>query len=245
MNDFPRPLLKAVGVQYCHLGSKTATNTIVERIIENLSAELMRVSSFTSAELNEWSISITGIPYSEYIDSYYAEDTDHDSISWYEDRTPTVYHEEFPAFDIHISATVANETVMECVICQENKDSSQFVKTQCGHSFCNSCTTSLLISKGLKRACCALCRSDFYCLVASNVTDFQKLSSQFSQTGALLRSCSLAVFGDAMWHCRTCKETIDMFLVEFAGHKDFVERVNGEAMDYDKAKLIWDFVRMK
>ena len=240
ITEFPQPLLRAIGVQYCRLGQKALITHYVERIISKLAAELARVSQLSMPDIDEWSLSIMGMPWLEYVtQAYYEENT---TVTWTEDYTPTVYHEEFPAFDIHISE--CPETVIECVICQEDKDSSQFVKTQCGHSFCNLCTTSHLLSKGLTRACCALCRSDITSLEASNGAVFEELSNQFSQTGALLKSCSLAVFGDSMWHWRTCKETIDMFLVEFADHKDLIKRVNETATEYEKAMQIWDYVRI-
>lgn len=239
-NEFPRPLLRAIGVQYGRLSQKAAITVFVERIVDKLSAELVHVNQLSMTDLDEWSLSITGMPYLDHSSQAYYDD---DIVSWYEDLVPT-YNSRIPAFDIHMSTSLPNETVMECAICQEEKESYRFVKTQCGHSFCNLCTTSLLLSKGVDRACCALCRSNINSLEASNGAVFEEISSKFSQTGALLRSCSLAVFGDSMWHWRTCKETIDMFLVEFADNKELVERINGESTEFDKAVQIWDFVRI-
>ena len=238
-NEFPRPLLRAVGVKYGNLGRNANIADFVERIVDKLAAELLHVQQLSMPDLDDWSLCITGMPWLDYVtQAYYMED---EPVTWTEDRIPTDgVSARFPAFDIHMTNAV--ETIMECVICQEDKESSQFVKTQCGHSFCNLCTTSHLLSKGLNRACCALCRSEIISIEASNGAVFEKLSSQFSHTGALLRSCCLAAFGDDMWHWRSCIETIDMFLVEYADHKEFVQRVNGKATEYEKVMHIWEYV---
>lgn len=236
MNEFPRPLLFAIGVQYSGVGRKCPISLFIERITGKLAAELAHANQLSPNDLNEWSICIMGISYSEYLDSL---DMD---FEWYEDRTPTVVCRH-PVFDIQLVHTESDESFMECVICQEDKPSGLFVKTQCDHSFCESCTTSLLLSKGLQRACCPLCRADIHSLETTGKKEYEKLNDQFNQTGALLKDCSLAAFGTSMWHWRSCSKTIDMFLVEYAEYKELVKIVNKATTDQEKAEYIWDFIQ--
>jgi hypothetical protein len=236
MNQFPRPLLFAIGVQYSGVGRKGPLSLFIERITDKLAAELAHANQLSPNDLNEWAICIMGISYSEYLDSLDSE------FEWYEDRTPTVVCQH-PAFDIRLVHTESDESSMECVICQEDKHNSLFVKTQCGHSFCHSCTTSLLLSKGVNRACCPLCRVEIDSLETIGEKEYDELTAQFSQTGALLKDCSLAAFGKSIWHWRSCSKTIDMFLVEYAEHEEFVKIVNEATTEQEKAEYIWDFIQ--
>lgn len=236
MNEFPRPLLFAIGVQYSGVRRKGPISLFIERIIYKLAAELAHANQLSPIDLNEWSICIMGMSYSEYLDSL---DID---FGWYEDRTPTVIYQH-PVFDIHLVHAELDESIMECVICQEDKPRGLFVKTQCDHSFCHSCTISLLLSKGVQRVCCPLCRADIYSLETTGQKEYEELNNQFSQTGALLKDCSLAAFGNSMWHWRSCSKTIDMFLEEYAEHKDLVKIVNEATTEQEKAEYIWDFIQ--
>lgn len=246
MNQFPRPLLIAIGVQYSRVGRKSSIPLFIERVTDKLAAELSHANQLSPNDLNEWAICIMGVSYSEYLVNLHSEFEryeDDSELEWYEDRTPTVICRH-PAFDIRVVDSPSDKPVLECVICQEDKPSSLFVKTQCHHSFCNSCTTSLLLSQGVKRACCPLCRFEIVSLETMGEKEYEELNNQFSQTGALLKDCSLAAFGESIWHWRSCKETIDMFLVEYADHEEFVKMVNQATTEYEQANIIWEHIRL-
>jgi hypothetical protein len=63
-------------------------------------------------------------------------------------------------YGITVALTIAQQQASEtqCPICYE--DTQNLIKTNCGHSFCQSCVTqTITILPNNKPLCCAMCRS--------------------------------------------------------------------------------------
>jgi hypothetical protein len=227
----PRRLLYAIGIHYCGTRLNSIIQIHARDIVDQLRIDLDTANTMMDTELDEWCMGMIGMTYTEYTETF----------------NPVYHHQEplvmYPSFKIVLNEQLERtDTMVECVICQEEKTTTHFDKTQCGHSFCHSCTCSLLLSKGADRANCPLCRAEIMALETATPDNYNELDLHFSLTGVLLKNSSVLAFGEPIWHRISFEHTIEMFRYEYADNMELSERIKNGRDHLDQAEIIWEFL---
>jgi hypothetical protein len=58
------------------------------------------------------------------------------------------------------------EEILDCCICFESYNKSEFVKLNCNHEFCNGCLKQTLVSDKRPKPCCAYCRAEVITMIS-------------------------------------------------------------------------------
>ena len=180
---------------------------------------------------------------------------DIDSITWFEDRTPTPIPVE-PSFPIIEATMLCLETqeelgkLIECVICQEDKPLLDCNTTNCGHSFCHGCITKHIESKGKQRPPCPLCRTPITSLEIKDIENFEKINHNFGRAASILKDCLNRVLGyqtpPSFWG--THFELISFIISELdiiQYDEQLSHSVYSQDTNLERAETLWRYMSIK
>ena len=176
-------MIRAIGIQYCHHRLNTPLEVHISSIIDRIFAEVEHVLMLSPEQKEEWCQVVTGMYMNEYL---FIVGGSFQPIHFDEE----IEEDKYPVYDIILKPVSGElDTMLECVVCQEETPSSRFHKTQCGHSFCHDCISTHLTLKCFDRAKCPLCRADIISLEATDQQCYDSLYCNFSEMGALMKDC--------------------------------------------------------
>jgi len=67
------------------------------------------------------------------------------------------------------------EEIVDCCICFESYNKSEFVKLNCNHEFCNGCLKNALTSDKRPKPCCAYCRTEVTRMISRTYEIYDKM----------------------------------------------------------------------
>lgn len=67
------------------------------------------------------------------------------------------------------------EEILDCCICFESYNKSEFVKLNCNHEFCNGCLKNALTSDKRSKPCCAYCRTEVTKMISRTSEIYDKM----------------------------------------------------------------------
>jgi hypothetical protein len=184
-------LIRAISIHYCQQRPTASISRHIDSIVDRIATEVIHVNQLDEEQREEWCLNVTNMTISEWQDyenELYDDPEDRIALqAAYEADTDT---KKYPVYDIILKTDCEpSECHEECAICQEEKPSDRFDKTQCGHSFCQECISTHLETKRYNRATCPLCRTDIMSLETTNQQCYESLYSCFSETGAFMKDC--------------------------------------------------------
>jgi len=84
---------------------------------------------------------------------------------------------------VHCPIPKCEESVLsECCICNIDTPASKFCQTQCKHSFCNKCISTVVklhYRRDERYACCPLCRDPITIITTPSLKNYNKLILRF------------------------------------------------------------------